>query len=153
MGAGKSTLSKKIAQELNAVRISEDKWLSAVYPDEIKTFNDYIKYSPRLKGILKSHVQDILKKGTSVVMDFPGNTIEQRMWFKEIFLPEQIPHKLMFLDIEDSQCLVHLKRRRQENPSRRNFDTEEIFYDVSKYFVAPSSSEGFTIEVIKQTAE
>ena len=151
MGAGKSTFSRKIAKEMNAVLISEDEWLSAIYPEEIKTFQDYIKYSPRLKSVLAKHVKDILKNGTSVVMDFPGNTIAQRNWFKEILLADQIPHKLVFLDVEDSQCLKHLQKRRREDPARSAFDTEEVFHEVSRHFVAPTPTEGFNIEVVKVT--
>ena len=151
MGAGKSTLAKQIAKEMDAILLSEDEWMSAIFPDEIKTFKDYLKYSPRLKSILTKHVKDMLKKGTSVVMDFPGNTVEQRNWFREIFFADQIPHKLIYLDVEDSQCLEHLKKRRQEDPSRSNFDTEKVFHEVSRHFIAPSPSEGFNIEVIKTT--
>jgi thymidine kinase len=41
MGAGKTTTSKTIAREKNAVLISEDEWLSAHYPNEINSFDDY----------------------------------------------------------------------------------------------------------------
>ena len=37
MGAGKSTKSKEIAQRKNAVLLSEDEWLAALYPHQIKT--------------------------------------------------------------------------------------------------------------------
>ena len=46
MGAGKSTESKKIAIERNAVLISEDEWLSKLYPNQITSFDDYIKFFP-----------------------------------------------------------------------------------------------------------
>lgn len=60
MGAGKSTYSKSLANELNAVFLSEDDWLSAIYPEEIMNFDDYIKYSSRLKLLLKEHIRKIL---------------------------------------------------------------------------------------------
>lgn len=34
MGAGKSTKSREISQERNAVLLSEDEWLSSVYPNK-----------------------------------------------------------------------------------------------------------------------
>ncbi|MCB1148027.1 MAG: AAA family ATPase, partial [Leptospiraceae bacterium] len=37
MGAGKSTLAKQIAEEINGILFSEDDWLAALYPTEIKT--------------------------------------------------------------------------------------------------------------------
>jgi len=53
MGAGKSTLSKEIASKEGAILLSEDEWLKTIYPDEINTFEDYIKYSSRPKSIKK----------------------------------------------------------------------------------------------------
>ena len=81
MGAGKSTKSKLMASEKNAVLLSEDDWLSSLYPQQISTFDNYLKYSARLKPLVKSHVQNILSTGTNVVMDFPANTVGQRKWF------------------------------------------------------------------------
>ena len=150
MGAGKSTYSKNLASELNAIFLSEDDWLSAIYPEEIKNFDDYIKYSSRLKPLLKEHVRRILHSGVSVVMDFPGNTKKQRAWFKEIFFETQIPHRLIYLQAEDQLCLKRLEQRRQVLPERAQFDTEEVFHQVSSYFQPPTDDEGFNIEVLQQ---
>ncbi len=49
MGAGKSTKAQALAQQTDAILLSEDHWLATLYPDEINTFDDYIKYSTRLK--------------------------------------------------------------------------------------------------------
>ena len=81
MGSGKSTKSKILATENNAVLISEDDWLSAHYPTQIQTFDDYIEYSNLIKPFVKRHVQELLNMGVNVVMDFPANTIKQRAWF------------------------------------------------------------------------
>lgn len=151
MGAGKSTYSKKIATELNAILLSEDEWLSSIYPEEIKIFEDYIKYSARLKPLLKTHIQSILNSGLSVVLDFPGNTIKQRAWFKEIFTNENIPHKLIYLKAENQICLKRLEKRRQTFPERSTFDNEEVFNQVTSYFQEPTEDEGFNMEVIEQS--
>lgn len=45
MGAGKSTKSKQIAQDKHAVLLSEDEWLSSLYPNQIESFEDYLKFS------------------------------------------------------------------------------------------------------------
>jgi len=148
MGSGKSTYSKKLASELNAVLLSEDEWLSAIYPEEIKNFDDYIKYSSRLKPLLEGHVRRILHSGVSVVMDFPGNTKKQRSWFKEIFFEDQILHRLIYLQAEDQLCLKRIEQRRQDSPERARFDTEEVFHQVTRYFQAPTDDEEFNIEVL-----
>ncbi len=150
MGAGKSTYAKKLANELSAVFLSEDEWLSCLYPEEIKNFGDYIKYSARLRPLLKAHVRRILLSGLSVVMDFPGNTKKQRAWFKEIFSAGQIPHKLVYLKADDQLCIKQLEQRRMNSPERAHFDTAEVFHQVTAYFQEPTDEEGFYVEVVSQ---
>jgi predicted kinase len=149
MGAGKSTLSRKISQELNAIILSEDDWLSTLYPEEITNFHDYLKYSNRLKPLLKPHLRSILNSGVSVVMDFPANTRNQRAWFKDIFLTEGIPHRLIYLEVDDKTCIEQIAKRRETNPERSLFDTEEVFRHVTSFFQPPSADEGFLVEVVK----
>jgi predicted kinase len=149
MGAGKSTLSRQISQELNAILLSEDDWLSTLYPEEIKNFDDYLKYANRLKPLLKSHIRSILNSGISVVMDFPANTRNQRAWLKDIFFDRGIPHRLIYLDVDDKTCIEQIAQRRETNPERALFDTEEVFHHVTSFFQPPSDDEGFAIEIIK----
>ncbi|MCL5424663.1 MAG: ATP-binding protein [Gammaproteobacteria bacterium] len=150
MGAGKSTLSAKIAHERGAVLISEDEWLAALFPGEINDFNDYISYSSRLKPVLRSHVEQILTSGTTVVLDFPGNTRKQRAWFKDIYSQHGIAHELYHLALDDEVCLNQLKQRQKAQPERAQFDTEEVFRVVTGYFEPPEESEGFNIEVVER---
>jgi len=145
MGAGKSTKAKALKPEENAVLISEDDWLAAHYPDQIKTFEDYLKFSGLIKPFIRSHVQGIVETGTNVVMDFPANTVRQRKWFKSLIAETGSDHKLVFLDLSDEDCLAHLAIRRVESSERAAFDTEEVFNHVTSFFEAPSKDEGFNI--------
>lgn len=143
MGAGKSTMAKKISTERNAVLISEDDWLAAHFPNQITTFDDYLRFSSQVKPFIKSHVQNILSTGVSVVMDFPANTASQRKWFKVLISEIECPHELVVLDVSDEQCLAQISQRRSEQPERAQFDTEEVFHHVSQYFELPADDEGF----------
>jgi predicted kinase len=151
MGSGKSTKAMEMARETGAILLSEDDWLSKIYPEEINNFNDYLKYSSRLKHLIKTHVQNILKSGVSVVMDFPGNTRTQRAWFKEIFSEFNLPHRLVYLEADDQLCLKRIAHRREAKPERAKFDTEEVFRHVTSYFQPPCAAEGFKIEVLTFT--
>lgn len=70
MGAGKSTHSLQLAQEITAVHLNEDEWLTALYPDQISNFEEYLKFASRIKPLLSKHIQQILTSGTDVVLDF-----------------------------------------------------------------------------------
>lgn len=150
MGAGKSTISQQLASDRKAVLISEDEWLAALYPDQIASFEDYIKFSGRLKPLVKSHVQNILCSGTSVVMDFPANTVSQRQWFKAIVAEIDAPHELNYLDTSEEICLEQIAQRRIERPERAKFDTEDVFHYVTSFFEEPSAEEGLNIKRIER---
>ncbi|QTL33903.1 AAA family ATPase [Pseudoalteromonas viridis] len=145
MGAGKSTLSRKLAQDHQAVVLSEDDWLAAHYPGQIQTFDDYIEKSRLIKPFIKAHVQSLLRLGLNVVMDFPANTRRQRTWFVELSEAVQAAHQLYYLDVSDEQCLSQLAKRRVEQPARAHFDNDAVFYQVSQYFEAPEENENLTL--------
>ena len=129
--------------------ICEDEWLAALFPGEINDFNDYISYSSRLKPVLKAHVEQVLLAGTSVVLDFPGNTRKQRAWFRDIYSQHGISHELYYLSVDDDVCLKQLKQRQKEQPERAQFDTEEVFRLVTGYFEPPEESEGFNLQIVE----
>lgn len=145
MGAGKTTHSKAIAKERNTVLLSEDDWLESVYPNKIASLDDYVNYSNQLKPQIKKLVQSILMTGTDVVMDFPANTLSQREWFKTIFMEVDAPHHLLFIDVSNKRCLEQIVARRVAQPQRAKTDTVQMFEHVTKYFVAPTSEEGFNL--------
>lgn len=152
MGAGKSTKSKQISRDRNAVLISEDEWLSTLYPTQITSFDDYLRYSSVLKPLVKAHVVNILETGTDVVLDFPANTVNQRKWFKELISEANAPHELIYLNVNNDICLKQIEKRRLEQPERANYDTEAMFNEVTRYFQEPDESEGFNIKVVERGA-
>jgi len=152
MGAGKSTKSKSVALERNAVLISEDEWLAKLYPDQIRSFDDYIKYSGLLRPLIKIHVQNILSTGTSVVMDFPANTKKQREWFNNLSMEVESESELIYLNVSDALCIKQIAQRSLEQPSRAAFDTEEMFHHVTKYFEEPDENEFSNFELVVKNA-
>ncbi len=145
MASGKSTLSKKLASNHNAVLISEDIWLSKLYPEEISTFDDYLKYSSRLKQVLAQHIQNLLEQGISVVLDFPGNVPSQRQWFRSIFEAAKVNHILHYIDVPDSLCKNQLQKRNTEKPEGSMIMSEAEFDYITAYFQPPIVDEGFNI--------
>jgi predicted kinase len=150
MGAGKSTYSKTLTQETEALRISEDDWLSALYPNEIHNFDEFIVRHKRLLMLMETHVQQVLQLGVSVVMDFPGNTVDTRTWFKQVATSAGADHQGIYLQASDEVCLGRLSTRRAGLPERAKFDTPETFAAVTKFFEEPRESEDLNLIVIQQ---
>jgi predicted kinase len=101
IAAGKSTLANRLAARPATVLISEDHWNSNLFAGELRTIEDYSRYSRRLRNAMAPHVVALLKAGMSVVLDFPANTLTSRGWMRGIFEDANAAHELHFLDIPD----------------------------------------------------
>ncbi len=144
IASGKSTLSRQLADRPETLLISEDEWLSRLYPNEINTLNDYVRCSARLRDVMGNHIEQLLRAGNSVVLDFPANTPKTRQWMVDIFKNTGVVHYLHYLNVSDEECKIRLRRRNKDGSHR--FTTSEAEFDaITRYFVAPSSDEGFNI--------
>ena len=96
MAAGKSTLARDLAARENAMLFSQDEWLDRLYPNAVVNVATYRRYSARInKSAGAGAVVDLfVVVGVSVVLDFPGNTRNQRAWFREIIERAGAAHEL-----------------------------------------------------------
>jgi predicted kinase len=78
MAAGKSTMSRELAERENAVLLVQDEFLERLFPGEIVDIAGYVKCSSRLNNALEPHICSLLSKGISVVLDFPGKSGKDR---------------------------------------------------------------------------
>src|SRR5262245_60898372 len=90
IAAGKSTFARHLADTHHAVLLEEDHFLETLFPGEIHGIPDYVKYSTRIKEVLSGHIVALLAQGSSVVLDFPGNTRNQRRWFRDLIERAQV---------------------------------------------------------------
>jgi predicted kinase len=146
-GAGKSTLAARIAQETGAVLISEDVWMTRLFGDELKTFDDYIRFSRRLNTVVGPLTVDLLRAGHTVVLDFQANTRNRRQWLRSLFEPAGAAHVLHLLPTSDAECLARIAKRNVERPEGSHELTEADFHHVSSFFQAPGEDEGFHVVV------
>lgn len=151
IASGKSTLAAQLANSEGAVLVSEDFWLSRLFPDEIRSVTDYVRCAARIKEVLSPHVEEVLRAATSVVLDLPFNTVESRAWGRAIASRAQCSHRLHYLEASDDVCKLRLRRRNEagEHPFRTS---EEQFDYITSFFCAPSSSENLDIVVHYQSA-
>ncbi|MDJ0948190.1 MAG: ATP-binding protein [Alphaproteobacteria bacterium] len=146
IAAGKSTLARRLASEPGTVLISEDAWLSSLFPGEIVALEDYVRCSGRLRDVMGAHVEALLRSGLSVVLDFPANTTHVRQWMRGIFERAGAAHELHFLDVPDAVCKARLRRRNQDGS--HDFAPTDADYDlITSYFVPPSADEAFNVTV------
>ncbi|MFJ6323035.1 MULTISPECIES: AAA family ATPase [unclassified Rhizobium] len=144
IAAGKSTLTAELGQMPSTVVISEDFWLSRLFSPEMKDVGDYIRCSRRLREAVGPHVQDLLRAGVSVVLDFPANTVAMRAWMRTLFEAADADHRLHFLDVPDDVCKARLRARNAAGT--HDFAASDAeFEQISSYFVPPTKTEGFNV--------
>lgn len=151
MAAGKSTLARHLAEREHAMLFVQDHWVEMLFPGMIVNVATYLEYSGRINRLVAPIVVDILQRGASVVMDFPGNTRNQRAWFRAIIDQAGVEHELHFVDTPDAVCKDQLKARSAHLPPGTKWTTEEDFELISSHFRAPSPDEGFTVILHKRT--
>ena len=149
IGAGKSTLAGQLAARPATVLISEDHFNATLFPDELKTIDDYTRYSARVRAAMGPHVVALLKAGLSVVLDFQANTLVSRRWMRTLIDDAAAAHELHFLDIPDETCLRRLRARNAagEHPYQVRDADYALF---TRYFAPPTPEEGFNIVVHRE---
>ncbi len=145
MAAGKTTLAKELAARERAVLLSQDQLIEHLFPGEVIDVPSYLKYSSRLTSAIGPHVSALLALGTSVVLDFPGNTRSQRAWFRELFEQAGADHELHFIDAPDALCKRQLNERSKDLPPGTPWTSEAEFDMIMAHFLPPSEGEGFNV--------
>lgn len=145
MAAGKSTLSRELAARENAVLLVQDEFLERLFPGEIVDIPSFVKYSSRVRDALAPHIRSLLSWGISVMLDFPGNTRNQRAWFRHLFESADAEHELHFIDASVDLCKRQLRERSKGYPAGSAWTTDAEFDAITTYFEPPSVDEGFNI--------
>lgn len=144
IAAGKSTLAKQLADAPGTILISEDAWLSALYPDQMTTVAEYVRCAAHLRAVLGPHVADMLNAGVSVVLDFPANTLKTRQWMRDILSKTAAGHQMHVLEVSGEVCLTRL-RARNASGSHPFAVTDDQFHQVNSHYAVPTPDEGFLI--------
>lgn len=145
MAAGKSTLAKQLAAREDAILFSQDAWSETLFPNMIVNVATYLEYSGRINRLVAPHVIELLQRGTSVVLDFPGNTRNQRAWFRDIIQQAGAEHELHFVDTPDDVCRAQLRARSAHLPPGTKWTTDEDFDLISSHFKPPMDDEEFNV--------
>jgi predicted kinase len=100
-------------------------------------------------ALASSRIPEIqmLRAGTSVVLDFAGNTQAERKWVRSLFEEAEVQRVLHYLDVPEDECLSRLKIRNETKPEGIFFATtsEEEFLTIARWFQPPVPEEGFQV--------
>lgn len=146
IASGKSTLANSLAAESSAVLLSEDHWLSRLYPDQIKSVTEYVRFARQIREVVGPLVIDMLSVGVTVVLDFPANTPQDRKWLCGLADAAEVDHCVHYIEVDDDTCRsrLHLRNHRAEH----EFAATDAEFDlITSYFRVPDENEGLQIEI------
>lgn len=142
--SGKSTLAQHLAQKHDAIVLSEDQWLSALFAEELHTLADYVRCTARLRRAVGPHVVDLLRAGQPVVMDFAANTVDARVWMLGLAREAGVLPRLHFLDVPQADCWQRVQARNQAGSHAFQL-TKDQFERLASHFEPPNEAEGFDL--------
>jgi predicted kinase len=145
-GSGKTTLARELARTLPAAVFCEDEWI-ATLGFEVRALDQYLAASAKCRRIIGPLVTDLLRLGTSVVIDFAGNSVANRRWVRSLFEAANADHALHLIEASDEECLRNIQRRNHDKPAGIYWGdvSDELFHAVTRYFVPPVPEEGFHV--------
>ena len=144
IAAGKSTLAAALAKETGGLVLAEDHWLPTLYPAQITSIEDYRRESERLRAAIAPLIVDLLRRGLTIILDFPANTVASRTWMRGLADAAGITATLHFLDLPDELCRARLRARNAAGTHAYQASDAE-FDQFTAHFVEPTVDEGFSI--------
>ena len=146
IASGKSTLAKSLAAEDSAILLSEDQWLSRLYPNQIKSVTDYVRLARQIREVVGPLVTDLLRAGVTVVLEFPANTPQDRHWLRGLADVAGVSHCVHYVEVDDDTCRARLHLRNQR--AEHEFAATDAEFDlITSYFCALDEGEGLRVEV------
>ena len=141
-GAGKTTYSISLAEEIKAVRFSIDPWMQTLFGNDIKEL-DFTWITERLERCY-SQIWDvssqILKINGNVVLDLGFNTLSQRQAFSAKANQINITPEIHFINAQLKERKARVKQRnREKDPNLYSFEVTDIMFNfMETKFEQPS---------------
>jgi predicted kinase len=140
LGAGKTTYSKKLAEEVQAIRLNGDEWCENHFSSQQLDENWNLCFSKAIETLWEE-AENNLRNGKSVILDFGFWTKESRDFAisKAMELKVQTEHHYIYAP---DNILLERLRHRKGSVAEKNLNS---FSELKKYFEIPSNEEQVTL--------
>lgn len=158
-GAGKTTYSIRLCDEINAIRFSIDPWMQTLFAKDMTAldFSWMMERVERCQDQIWSVSEQILQRGGNVVLDLGFTTKDQRALFIDKARAMGLTAEVHYL-----QAPAEIRRQRvyqrnaEKNPAVYAFDvTDDMFDFMEPRFEVPDENElrnGKTVDVSASAA-
>ena len=110
--SGKTTYANSLQKEGNAVILSVDEIMLAVFGQDAGEKHD--EYVAGIKRYLYQKTLEIIHNGSDVILDWGFWSKEERSYARSFFGLNGITNELHFLDIDDREWRRRIEKRNQE---------------------------------------
>jgi predicted kinase len=144
-GAGKTTYSRKLANELGALVFSIDEWMKTLFwmdSPEGGDLNWALERVRRCENQIWVIAQGLLQSGLPVVLDLGFSKKDQRDRFKSLIIASGHQPQLHFLDVSVAVRRNRVKERNLTKSETFEFNVDEKTFDwMESYFERPTPEE------------
>ncbi|RSM72342.1 ATP-binding protein [Kibdelosporangium aridum] len=132
-GSGKTTMAKRLAAEIPAVRLCPDEWLAGLGVD---LFDE--QFRDKLERQFRTLAQDLLRLGQNVVLEFGFWSRAERDQMRDIGRALGAHVELHYLAAPFDELVRRLEKRNSEGAVPV---TRELLIEYAKVFEAPDQDE------------
>ncbi|HSK46185.1 MAG TPA: ATP-binding protein [Candidatus Binatia bacterium] len=144
-GAGKTTYSRKLANERGALVFSIDEWMKTLFwmdSPEGGDLNWALARVRRCESQIWVIAQRLLDSGLPVVLDLGFSKKDQRDRFKSLIISSGHQPQLHFLDVSVATRRNRVKKRNLTKSETFEFSVDEKTFDwMESYFERPTQEE------------
>ncbi|PIZ94893.1 MAG: hypothetical protein COX80_05260 [Candidatus Magasanikbacteria bacterium CG_4_10_14_0_2_um_filter_33_14] len=141
VGAGKTTLAKKLEKQYKAIRFSTDDWMIDLFGFDGDFGEDYRAKKRVVKEFIWSISKQVLESGVSVVLDFGFWSWKERILFRKRADQIGAEFELYFIDVPLEQLRKQIKIRNKKLPQGTFHITEKWFDSWLPRFEPPTENE------------
>ena len=141
VGAGKTTLAKKLEKQYQAIRFSTDDWMIELFGFDGDFGEEYRNKKRIVKEFIWGIAKQVLESGVNVVLDFGFWSWKERTLFRKRAGQIGVEFELYFIDVPLDQLRKQIKIRNKKLPKGTFHITEKWFDSWIPRFEPPSEKE------------
>lgn len=145
VAAGKTTLARRLASELPAVRLSRDEWMLRLHGGR---YDDpaYVERLAPCTDLMWDVAVEVTRAGSSVILDWNFWSRARRADARARAAAAAVDVVVHWLDVPLNEVVRRARRRLEDQPSDAHQVHELDVRHFAMIFEPPSAAEGLAIE-------
>ena len=151
VGAGKSTFSLKLEEDLKGVHFSVDDWMTALFRPDRPNTDVLVWYSHRKKRCIEQILKvanKVLSSDTDVILELGLINKDLRKYFLEIIALKNHSLEVYVLDAPRDVRKIRVKKRNIEKGKTFSMEVPDNIFEMASDMWEPVTNEDFRGEKI-----